>query len=244
MLVRTQRCCKTTGVESKSNHSHRCSEVSLNGECSCDRRASRIDQSSKRWKSDLSVATDISLLSISDVSPIDQNASDRNRQSQQREVKHIDLNVDLIRRGAADDNEDFDPRAIRPPPFAQHIEQLRRPKGPGKPLPRRPTRIPVRTTRAEQLRLARQQSAPREPSTSRKPRVSPRDKTMISIRPPLRPSTASSDTLLRIESARSCRTALRSAKPLQFSIQLADQIEREMHDSRGKTRSSPLKHSE
>jgi hypothetical protein len=131
-------------------------------------------------------------------------------------------------------NNDYDPRSIRPPPFSQYIKQVRDSKNKIKPVQRRSARIPVRTTKAEQLKLARQQSASEnrpDPPQMRSFTAIPQQHSTNRISRS-RPNSRSS--FRQSESARSCKVALRSDGPLHLSSLLIKQMRQDIQSNRGK----------
>lgn len=144
--------------------------------------------------------------------------------------------------------DDFDPRSIRPPPFSQHMKQVRDARMKLKETPRRSARIPVRTTKAERLKLARQRSI--SESNSSMPYLNPLNKSRqskISPRSPNRqqpmPSMSRLSPLQMLknngyrhaESAQSCKDALDSKGPLLLSSMLIKQMRQDMKNNRGKS---------
>jgi hypothetical protein len=144
-------------------------------------------------------------------------------------------------------NDDYNARLIRPPPFSQYMKTLRESRTKIKPIDRRSARIPVRTTKAEQLKLARQQSA--NENKPNLPHVRP--STTIpqytssfnsSVRHPTIPSTnritrtraTSNCSFRQSESARSCKVALGSNGPLLLSSILVKQMRQDIQSNRGK----------
>lgn len=144
--------------------------------------------------------------------------------------------------------DDFDPRSIRPPPFSQHMKQVRDARMKLKETPRRSARIPVRTTKAERLKLARQRSI--SESNSSMPYLNPLNKSRqskISPRTPNRqqpmPSMSRLSPLQMLknngyrhaESAQSCKDALDSKGPLLLSSMLIKQMRQDIKNNRGKS---------
>ena len=136
--------------------------------------------------------------------------------------------------------EDYNPRAIRPPSFSQYIKRIQDSQTQTKPMQRRSTAIPVRTTKAEQLKLIRQQSASR--NTFGLPDIRPvtsfNSQTRSSTRPltstVARPRTSINTSYRRSESAESCKTVLGTNDPLVLSSMLANQMRRDIQSNRGK----------
>lgn len=141
-------------------------------------------------------------------------------------------------------NDDYNPRSIRPPPYSQHIQKLRESQIKSKLSQRRSARIPVRTTKAEQLKLSRQQSATK--TNSNLPIIRSHTTTsthrLISNSPirnlektslvPFR--TSSVNSFRQSESARSCKEALDINKPLLLSAMLIKQMRQDIKSNRGK----------
>ena len=154
-------------------------------------------------------------------------------------------------------NSDYHPRAIRPPPFVEHIEQIKLSNRPIKPLQCRSARSSVRTTRTESLRLDRQQSI----STNRNdlPNVRPqtsmpqyrptfpsqtRHSAIPTLKPPMIRSRTASDTSYRqSESTRSCKIALGVDGPLHLSSYLIKQMRQDIQTNRGKINNCPTEKS-
>ena len=139
------------------------------------------------------------------------------------------------------ETEAFNPRSIRPPPFSQYIKQVRESRTKPKSTQRRSARIPVRTTKAEQLKLARQRSASehnsslpylRSSATTSRPRVS-HHSTISSLHPLTRLRTTSNHTYRQTESARSCKEALHTSGPLTLSSMLIKQMREDIKSNRG-----------
>lgn len=146
-------------------------------------------------------------------------------------------------------DNDYQPRAIRPPPFSQHIQQLRKSLSPRKLTQRRSARTPVRMTRAESLKLERQQSASEHqlevpkirPLTSMpQPRRSvqsvARHSTIPLIKHVARSRAESDVTFRQSESARSCKIALGVNGPLNLSPHLVKQMRQDIQSNRGEHR--------
>ena len=144
---------------------------------------------------------------------------------------------------------DYQPRAVRPPPFSEHIEQLRKSLSPRKIIQRRSARTPVRMTRAESLKLERQQSASEHrlevpkirPLTSmpqpRRSLQSPARHSTIPLIKHVSRSRAESDVTFRqSESARSCKIALGVNGPLSLSPYLVKQMRQDIQSNRGEYR--------
>jgi hypothetical protein len=142
-------------------------------------------------------------------------------------------------------NEDYDPRSIRPPPFFQYVKQVRDSRTKPKLTPRRSAHIPVRTTKAEQLKLARQKSASEInsnlPSLHFSTMIS---QSKLSHRSPIRYPTASpmiypsgsrtsNHSFRQIQSARSCREAIDSNRPLVLSSMLIKQMREDIKNNTG-----------
>jgi hypothetical protein len=144
-------------------------------------------------------------------------------------------------------NDDYDPRSIRPPPFAQYIKQLKDSRTKIQPLQLRSTRIPVRTTKSEQLRLARQQSItenisnlPNRSSSTKIPQHrlsynSPTPQsTILSTNRIASSRTSSTSSFTRSESAKACKVALNTNGPLLLSSMLVKQMQQDIQSNRGK----------
>ncbi|CAF1637872.1 unnamed protein product, partial [Didymodactylos carnosus] len=63
-----------------------------------------------------------------------------------------------------EDDSSYNPRAIKSPPFSEHIKYLKRPVN-SRPISKRSARIPVRTTKAEELKKS-QKLANKQDETS------------------------------------------------------------------------------
>ncbi|CAF3345024.1 unnamed protein product [Rotaria sp. Silwood1] len=250
------------------------------------------DRSKKRWDSDLSIRTNISLLSISnssksthDKNEIDDDQHSRDshsssskestsallNESEEYKSKHVNLDLYIFNKhlhgipctishlAEADidesidelfdegkstyrqQNDEYNPRSIRPPSFSQYIKQIQESRTKTKPMQHRSARIPVRTTKAEQLKLARQQSANEKmpnlpyirPFTTKsygalsfKSQIRP--STIPSINRTSRTRTNSNSSFRQSESARSCKQALGSNDPLHLSAMLAKQMRQDI----------------
>ncbi|CAF0781920.1 unnamed protein product [Rotaria sp. Silwood1] len=250
------------------------------------------DRSKKRWDSDLSIRTNISLLSISnssksthDKNEIDDDQHSRDshsssskestsallNESEEYKSKHVNLDLYIFNKhlhgipctishlAEADidesidelfdegkstyrqQNDEYNPRSIRPPSFSQYIKQVQESRTKTKPMQHRSARIPVRTTKAEQLKLARQQSA--NEKMSNLPYIRPfttksygalsfksqiRPSTIPSINRTSRTRTNSNSSFRQSESARSCKQALGSNDPLHLSAMLAKQMRQDI----------------
>ncbi|CAF0736721.1 unnamed protein product [Rotaria sp. Silwood1] len=250
------------------------------------------DRSKKRWDSDLSIRTNISLLSISnssksthDENEIDDDQHSRDshsssskestsallNESEEYKFKHVNLDLYIFNKhlhgipctishlAEADidesidelfdegkstyrqQNDEYNPRSIRPPSFSQYIKQIQESRTKTKPMQHRSARIPVRTTKAEQLKLARQQSANEKmpnlpyirPFTTKsygalsfKSQIRP--STIPSINRTSRTRTNSNSSFRQSESARSCKQALGSNDPLHLSAMLAKQMRQDI----------------
>jgi hypothetical protein len=139
-------------------------------------------------------------------------------------------------------NDDYDPRSIRPPPFSQHMKHVREARIKLKSTQRRSARIPVRTTKAEQLKLARQRTASEHNSSRPHPhpsiaasqqRFTFKSPVMSSINHISHSRTNSNGSFKQSESARSCKEALRSNAPLHLSSMLAKQMRQDIKSNRG-----------
>ncbi|CAF4589973.1 unnamed protein product [Rotaria sp. Silwood1] len=252
------------------------------------------DRSKKRWDSDLSIRTNISLLSISnssksthDKNEIDDDQHSRDshsssskestsallNESEEYKSKHVNLDLYIFNKhlhgipctishlAEADidesidelfdegkstyrqQNDEYNPRSIRPPSFSQYIKQVQESRTKTKPMQHRSARIPVRTTKAEQLKLARQQSA--NEKMSNLPYIRPfttksygalsfksqiRPSTIPSINRTSRTRTNSNSSFRQSESARSCKQALGSNDPLHLSAMLAKQMRQDIQN--------------
>ncbi|CAF2466330.1 unnamed protein product [Rotaria sp. Silwood2] len=250
------------------------------------------DQSKKRWDSDLSISTNISLLSISNSSKsthddnvIDDDQHSRHsnssssklstssllNESEEFKPKHVNIDsyifnkhlhgipctISSLVEGDIDEyvnelfdedkstyrqqNDEYNPRSIRPPSFSHYIKQVQESRTKTKPIQLRSARIPVRTTKAEQLKLARQQSA--NENMSHLPSIRPfttKSQGALSFKSQIRPSTIpsinrtsrtrtnSNNSFRRSESARSCKLALCSHDPLHLSAMLAKQMRQDI----------------
>lgn len=145
------------------------------------------------------------------------------------------------------ENDEYNPRAIRPPSFTHHIKQVQESRTKTKPVQRRSARIPVRTTKAERLKLARQQSdsfnmpnLPHIRSSTMKSQPTFTSKsqmqssTIFSANTYLRSRTTSSTTLKQSESALSCKSALGTKDPLRLSSMLVRQMRQDIQTNKGK----------
>ncbi|CAF0970588.1 unnamed protein product [Rotaria sordida] len=243
-----------------------------------------LDRSTKRWDSDISIPTNISLLSVSsssksihDDNEIDDDQHSRDsdsssskesvssllNESEEYKAKHVNLDpyifnkhlngipctisnlvdadidesvnelFDESKSSYRQQNDEYNPRSIRPPSFSQYIRQVQESRTKPKPIQRRSARIPVRTTKAEQLKLARQQSA--NENMSNLPYIRPfttksqiRPSTISSINRTSRTRTNSNSSPRQSESARSCKLAIDSNDPLQLSAMLAKQMRQDI----------------
>lgn len=148
--------------------------------------------------------------------------------------------------------QDYHPRAIRPPPFSEHMKQLKKSNQPIKPiLCRSARRSSIRTTRTESLRLERQQSAQSKqeeipkirPHTSlpqyRRVATAFQSQTRHSAIPIIksqmvRSRTASDASYRQTESTKSCTIALGLERPLHLSSLLMKQMQQDIQSNRGK----------
>ena len=143
-------------------------------------------------------------------------------------------------------DNDYQARAIRPPPYSQHIQQIKQSLSQRQPIQRRSARTPVRMTRAESLKLERQQSASEYQSDM--PKIRPltsmpqprrsiqsqvRHSTIPLIKHVSRPRAASDSTFRQSESAQSCKIALRANRPLTLSSHLIRQMRQDIQSNRG-----------
>ncbi|CAF1470834.1 unnamed protein product [Adineta steineri] len=243
------------------------------------------DQSLKRWRSDLSMQTNISLLSISNSSKSNHNneqySVDKDSSSSQESIpslsneyqaKHIDLDPYILNKHLnkipstisnlaekdidasltilSNDNKSsyqwqhnsYDPRSIQPPPFIEYLQQFRKPKIEIKPIQYRPTLLPVRTTKSEQLKLARLKSTLENISIQSSPRLTQNKTSANSQRHELiTPSinhvshtrtNSNSSSFHRLKSAQACKVALKSIAPLHFSSLLIKQMQEDIQNDR------------
>lgn len=250
----------------------------------------QLDRTSKRWDSEISIRTNLSLLSISNssksseddaVDDILDDQSSSSRESLQssiedRHVQHIHLDPYILEKhlngissrtgnlGETDCDssvkdlfdesksaygwyeDEFNPRSIRPPAFSQHMKQMRDARMKLKSTPRRSARIPVRTTKAERLKLARQRSI--SESNASLPYLTPRNKSRQSKVTPRSPNRqqrmSSASQLLSLQtlknngyrhgdSAQSCKDALDTKGPLLLSSILVKQMRQDIKNNRG-----------
>lgn len=144
--------------------------------------------------------------------------------------------------------DEFKPRSIRPPAFSQHMKQMRDARMKLKMTPRRSAHIPVRTTKAERLKLARQQSISEtnsnlpqliSPNKSRQSKVSshsPKRKQSILSFHRLSPLQMIKNNGYRhLDSAQSCKEALDSTGTLLLSELLTKQMREDIKSHRGKS---------
>ena len=251
-----------------------------------------VDQNLNQCGSNLSIITDISLLSVSNssVDQLDENEISDNSSSSQESVsieslsdeeeprakqndldsyifdKHLnripstvsrltETNADQSVQGLlekrkfrkSDYVEDYDPCSIQGPPYAEYIKQLRGPKMVVKAQQRQSPLIPVRTTRSEQLKLARQRSASNDRSDefTRNSSAKLSQHNLSSNVQKQQPLTLTvnhisrlrtnddHNNFRRVKSAQLCQTALSSGRPLRFSSLLLKQIQQDLQNEKG-----------
>ena len=144
--------------------------------------------------------------------------------------------------------DEFKPRSIRPPPFSQHIKQVRDARMKSKNTSRRSAHLPVRTTKVERLKLARQRSIS-ETNSSLPQVVTSTNKfrqSKVSARSPEQQEPISSFSRLsplqmiknngyrHLDSAQSCKEALESKGTLLLSELLTKQMREDIKSNRGK----------
>ncbi|UJR33652.1 hypothetical protein I4U23_021085 [Adineta vaga] len=253
------------------------------------------DRTSKQLNSNLSIVTDISLLSISSSSKSNDNKNEIDYDSSSSEesvsiatidededededeehkvqqngldsyifnkhLNRIPSTISRLRKTDIDqsiydlfnDNksikscemDDYNPCSIQGPPFAEYLDQLRRSKMAIKPPSRPSAFIPVRTTRAEQLKLARQRSAinnasnqytmnafPKVSQQKPSPNVPKQQSPIPTTSRMSRPTTSGHNgSYRRAKSAQLCQTALSSNRPLRFSALLLKQIQQDIQN--------------
>ncbi|CAF0726261.1 unnamed protein product [Adineta ricciae] len=253
----------------------------------------KVDQNLKQCDSNLSVITDISLLSVSNSSmdqPDENEISDDSSSSQEsvsieslsdeeeprakqndldsyifdKHLNRIPSTVSRLTETNADQSvqgllekkkfrksdyvEDYDPCSIQGPPYAEYIKQLRGAKKVIKPQQRQSPLIPVRTTRSEQLKLARQRSASNDRSDeftrNSSAKLSQHNlSSNVQKQQPLTPAVnhisrlrtdGDHNNFRRAKSAQLCQTALCSGGPLRFSSLLLKQIQQDLQNEKAK----------
>lgn len=146
--------------------------------------------------------------------------------------------------------DEFDPRAIRPPPYSEHIEKIKKSSQPVRIQRKSSARLFVRSTRAQSLKLERLKSAREIPQSNEPMKVRPFTGLPRTVEPRISQfirhsahpllSTRISRSYASTDngdnqslSTRSCKIALQTNQPLNLSKLLITQMHQDIRSNRG-----------